>query len=214
MKTENVQENQEMQGAETSLANTLQELWSLQREVLREMISGFRRLEQSQLEFQQSVGQQMKSAVDKLAEASEAKPHQEFVELLDNRFDKVNGQLKQLDVIHSALGEPDTTLQNQLKETQDIVFNSLVESREALQADLTEMRNTVRESFEATSHTVESQVTRIEASTRKSAETSRTQLLDSLDQAQSKMLRQLDQEIAELRDICLLYTSPSPRDED
>jgi len=201
MKTKTVQEDQEMQGAETSLANTLQELWSLQREVLREMINGFRRLEQGQKDFQDLVGRQMQSAVDQLAEASVAKPHPEFVELLDNRFDKVHGQLKQLDAIQSALGEPDTTLQNQLKETQDIVFNSLVESREALQADLVDVRNTVQESYVATSKNVESQVNRIETVARNSAEQSRAELLDSLEQTQGRMLHQLDQEIGALRDI-------------
>ena len=117
MNTESVKPNQEIQEeTNTSLEDTLQEMWSMQREVLKEMISGFRRLEQSQVELQAKVTEQLEEQAEQLQEASVAKPHPEFVQLLDKHFEKVNTQLGQLEDIQAALGKPDTTLQSQLKE--------------------------------------------------------------------------------------------------
>jgi tetratricopeptide (TPR) repeat protein len=191
---------QEVQGTETSLSNTLQEMWSLQREVLREMISGFRRLEQSQKDFQSGIAEQMRSQTEQLREASVAKPHPEFVRMLDERFDRVAEKLEQLDVIHKALGEPDTTLQNQLKETQDVVFNSLVETREAVQGDLRDVRDVVQQSFQAATNTFGSQLQRMEGQARESAVSSRSELLDTVKESQVNLQRLLNRELAQLRE--------------
>jgi len=201
MNSESVESTQEVQqGSEDSLADTLQEMWSMQREVLKEMISGFRRLEQSQAELQANVTQQLEAQADQLQEARVAKPHPEFIQLIEERFGQVNTRLQQLDGIQAAIDQPDTVLQGQLKETQDIVFSSLVETREALQADLQEIRTTVGHSLETSTGALQEQLEHLKVASHSDLSEAKTAILNLLQQSQSHLHQEFNREITQLRE--------------
>lgn len=121
-------------GEHPSLGYVLQEVWSLQRESLRELIEGFRKVEDIHSDRQGDFGKELENIGARLEEVQNAPPHPEVVRILESRFENLGSSVGNLEVsMRQVLGESDSSLQSRFDETRNAVRAAIEESRRALQ---------------------------------------------------------------------------------
>jgi tetratricopeptide (TPR) repeat protein len=163
-------------GEQPSLGYVLQEVWSLQRESLRELIEGFRKVEDIHSDRQGDLGTRLENIGARLEEVQNAGPHPEVVRILESRFENLDSCVGKLEgSMRHVLGESDSSLQSQLDETRQAVRAAVEESRRALQETFTdavadvskETRDVVRESLATSSDALRADIGQVRDETQR-----------------------------------------------
>lgn len=114
-----------------SLGSVLEEVWSLQRENLKEMIGGFRRLEGSQKQQQGSMRGHLEELATRLEESRSQNP--QVMGILEERFRSLQENIAALEkLLQSSLGSSAADLKSALETTHD----ALAQVREDTGRDL------------------------------------------------------------------------------
>ncbi|MFQ5599141.1 MAG: tetratricopeptide repeat protein [Candidatus Krumholzibacteriia bacterium] len=182
----------------------LQEVWSLQRESLKEMIGGFRRLESAHSELQSGVTSQLESTSSRYEEARVAQPPADFVQLLESRFEALEAVVERLDgSLRDVLGASNATLQGQLQDTRDAVRSTLTESGAALQASLreslTESTDSVLSSLRSSQANVQSRIEEMQEELQGGIERSVAQIRSSVGETRTSVQELLARAAADSR---------------
>lgn len=121
-------------GEQPSFGYVLQEVWSLQRESLRELIEGFRKVEDASSDKQGDLGKQLETLGTRIEEVRNAEPHPEIMRILESRFENLESCVGKLEgSLRGVLGESDSSLHSQFEETRQAVQAAVEGSRRALQ---------------------------------------------------------------------------------
>jgi tetratricopeptide (TPR) repeat protein len=113
-------------GNGAQLGSVLQEVWSLQRESLKELIGGFRRLEGAQNAQQSTLAGQIEGLTLRVEEARSTAAGGDLAQLLEGRFASLERSVTNLEsTLREALGNSGSSLQGELENTRRAVQAAL-----------------------------------------------------------------------------------------
>jgi tetratricopeptide (TPR) repeat protein len=167
----------------------LQEVWSLQRESLKELIGGFRRLEGAQIEQQSAVVGQVEGLVSRVEDLRGAS-QSELVRRLEERFEALARSVEQ---VGGSLRGADTKAGSDLQATLAEVDASWKQVQAGLDRMQTQLRGALADMHTELSRSAEGTRTAVREALEHSASESRAELERSLSRVLdgSQEIRQL-----------------------
>ena len=187
--------------SDAGVGSVLQEVWSLQRESLKEMIGGFRRLEGEQNRQQGSLAGRIEQLVSRVEEGRGTAP--DLVHTLEERFATLQNNVATLEgtlhagirnlegTVHTLVGDSASGTKSQMSAVEAAratVAEARDESRRLLQENLESTRRILSQTAEETRARLEQLVAQNSTTSRVEMETSLQHLLD--DNQNMRVLRE------------------------
>jgi tetratricopeptide (TPR) repeat protein len=157
----------QVETAVASAPGMLDEVWSLQRESLREVMGGFRNLEAAFSELRTGMASQLESQAQVLAQAQAVPPQVELVEQVTTRFETLEREIRTVEtVLRDHVVDSTAKLRTALEESQADMRDSLSRTEAHLKGVVEKSQATVAAALGGTEAVVRSSLVETQSALR------------------------------------------------
>ena len=186
------------EAARPAVSDMMQEVWSLQRDVLRELMTGFRRLEHAQRELQVEFARQLEVQISRpTSDPRAAERDAEFAALVDSRFKSLEQAVTRIEAGVRAL--PSESGADVASKLQEILAQSGNSSSHEVVLQLADTRTALRETVAELHHAVSGGLTHILDQTKEALQFVRAEMRTNLETSQQQVAARLDATHAQIR---------------
>lgn len=183
------------EGNRPSASQVMQEIWSLQRDVLRELMNGFRRLEESQRELSQQFEAQGLASPD-----SDVIDAPGVAAALDGRIQGLEESIERLETsLQSIVGATGTDFQDKVQQSQQSLLLSLTTTSQELGAHMADLRSALRDSVAEMHDAVTTSLREAQHQTRKHMEQARSEIQSAVEASHQTVAARLEASQTEIQ---------------